>query len=183
MDIEGAAQKYVLSYPIPPGSLAALRSEIDGKTPDNVKVDVTIANNVPTVTLTPVIKGIGDKISGGVSRGIDSIKSAITPTPRPPAVTPTQPPKVNGNPSADLTKSNTTIKTTGYKGSTGAQEIQKLNPAIIDVNQIHVGQKIKLPNGSTYVVKKGDTLDKIAAGNSVSDNSDWLSRLKKLAGF
>jgi hypothetical protein len=62
MDIEAAAKNYVLSYPIPAGSLAALRSEIDGKTPDNVKVDVKIANNVPTVTLNPKIKDIVDKV-------------------------------------------------------------------------------------------------------------------------
>jgi LysM repeat protein len=52
-----------------------------------------------------------------------------------------------------------------YKGSVGAQEIQKLNPAIIDVNRIQVGQTLKMPNGQPdYVVKPGDTLDRIAKG-------------------
>jgi hypothetical protein len=51
-----------------------------------------------------------------------------------------------------------------YKGSTGAQEIQKLNPAVKDVNKISVGQKLKMPDGSEYTVKPGDTLDKIAKG-------------------
>lgn len=52
-----------------------------------------------------------------------------------------------------------------YKGSAGAQEIQKLNPAIIDVNRIQVGQKLKMPNGQPdYIVKPGDTLDRIAKG-------------------
>ena len=52
-----------------------------------------------------------------------------------------------------------------YKGSIGAQEIQKLNPAIIDVNRIQVGQTLKMPNGQPdYVVKPGDTLDRIAKG-------------------
>jgi hypothetical protein len=57
LDIEAAARKYVLSYPIPKGSLAALRSELDGKTPSNIDVKVGIGpNNVPTVTLSPVDK-------------------------------------------------------------------------------------------------------------------------------
>ena len=51
-----------------------------------------------------------------------------------------------------------------YKGSAGSQEIQKLNPAIKDVNKIQVGQTLKMPDGSTYTVKPGDTLDKIAKG-------------------
>ena len=51
-----------------------------------------------------------------------------------------------------------------YKGNAGAQEIQKLNPAIKDVNKIYAGQKFKMPDGSTYTVKPGDTLDKIAKG-------------------
>jgi hypothetical protein len=57
MDIEKAANQYVLSYPIPPGSLAALRDEIDGKTPSNIDVKVGMGpNNVPTVTLSTVNK-------------------------------------------------------------------------------------------------------------------------------
>jgi hypothetical protein len=51
-----------------------------------------------------------------------------------------------------------------YKGSAGAQEIQKLNPAIKDVNKIQPGQALKMPDGSTYTVKPGDTLDRIAKG-------------------
>lgn len=37
-DIEGAAKDYVLSYPVPPGSLAALRNELEGKAPDGYKL-------------------------------------------------------------------------------------------------------------------------------------------------
>jgi hypothetical protein len=37
-DIEGAARDYVLSYPVPPGSLAALRNELEGKAPDGYKL-------------------------------------------------------------------------------------------------------------------------------------------------
>ena len=51
-DIEGAAREYVLSYPIPPGSLAALRNELEGKAPDGYKVVVgRDLLNRPTVTL------------------------------------------------------------------------------------------------------------------------------------
>lgn len=35
---------------------------------------------------------------------------------------------------------------------------------IKDVNKIRLGQKLKLPDGSVYVVAKGDTLGRIAAG-------------------
>ena len=53
-DIEGAARAYVLSYPIPPGSLSALRKEIDDKTPADVDVKVAMGpNNTPTVILQP----------------------------------------------------------------------------------------------------------------------------------
>jgi LysM repeat protein len=183
MDIEGAAQKYVLSYPIPPGSLAALRSELDGKTPDNVKVDVKIANNVPTVTLTTTIKNIVDKVKAGIGQGIDTVKSVVTPTSEPNSIS-----KVASNAwdAAKAGVSNAAAKTAKVATDTidtlsntaSAQTLKQLNPQIKDVNRIQVGQKIKLPNGSTYVVKQGDTLDKIAA-----DNSDWLSRLKQLAGF
>jgi LysM repeat protein len=55
-----------------------------------------------------------------------------------------------------------------YKGSPGAQAIQKLNPSITDVNKIMPGQKIKLPNGTEYTIQKGDTLDGIAAKNGQS---------------
>lgn len=52
----------------------------------------------------------------------------------------------------------------GYKGSAGAQAIQKLNPQIKDINKIFPGQQLKMPDGSTYTVKPGDTMDKIARG-------------------
>ena len=54
MDIEAAAKNYVLSYPIPAGSLAALRDELDGKTSSNLNVTVgTGAGNRPTVVVKP----------------------------------------------------------------------------------------------------------------------------------
>ena len=52
---------------------------------------------------------------------------------------------------------------TNYKGSTGSQELQKLNPSIKDVNKIYAGQELIMPDGSKYTVKPGDTLDAIAS--------------------
>ena len=72
-------------------------------------------------------------------------------------------PAVTANPTATLAK-------TAYKGSAGAQEIQKLNPAITDVNKIQAGQTLKMPDGSTYTVKPGDTLDRIAKGVKPADD-------------
>jgi len=175
--VEQAAKSYVMSMKVTPGGLAALRNEVDKMTPkDEVIKIVPGPTGAVAVGTTPTIKGIVDKVSAAASQGIDNVKSAITPAPKPPAPkppavtpTPTQLPKVNGNLS-------------GYKGSADAQKLKQLNPEIKDINVIYPGQKIKLPNGSTYVVKKGDTLDKIAAGSG-DNNSDWLSRLKKLAGF
>jgi LysM repeat protein len=60
----------------------------------------------------------------------------------------------------------TPVAASGYKGSPGAQAIQKLNPSVTDVNKIMPGQTLKMPNGKDYVVQKGDTLDGIAAKNS-----------------
>jgi hypothetical protein len=65
---------------------------------------------------------------------------------------------------------------TSYKGSTGAQAIQRANAnSIQDVNNIKVGQKINLPNGQgQYIVRPGDTLDKIAS-NSIATPSSTQS--------
>jgi LysM repeat protein len=57
-----------------------------------------------------------------------------------------------------------------YAGSAGSQAIQKLNPAIKDVNKIQAGQKITLPSGETYTVQRGDTLDRIAARARAEDD-------------
>lgn len=186
MDIESAAQQYVLSYPIPTGSLAELRSEIDRKTPDNVKVNVKITNNIPTVTLTPKIKDIVNKFKTDVGQGIDSIKAVVAPASRPSAIS------KSASDAWDAAKtgvSNVAAKTAKLATDTistisntaGGQTLKQLNPQIKDVNRIQVGQKIKLPNGSTYVVKQGDTLDKIAA--RYSSKEDMLSKIKRLAGL
>jgi hypothetical protein len=75
---------------------------------------------------------------------------------------------------------------TAYKGSTGSQSLQKLNPEIKDVNKIFAGQKIKLPDGSEDVVQAGDTLDKIAARNNIKETVGYsdeqiLARIVDLA--
>lgn len=64
-----------------------------------------------------------------------------------------------------------------YKGSAGAQAIQKANPSIKNVNQIQVGQRIKV-NGQDYTVKAGDTLDKIARRSSNAENNNQEMRTK-----
>jgi hypothetical protein len=64
-----------------------------------------------------------------------------------------------------------------YKGSAGAQAIQKANPSIINVNQIQVGQRIKV-NGQDYTVKAGDTLDRIARKSSDAENNNQEMRTK-----
>lgn len=58
-----------------------------------------------------------------------------------------------------------------YKGSAGAQAIQKANPSIKNVNQIVAGQRIKV-NGQDYTVKAGDTLDRIARNNPAKTQTD-----------
>ena len=87
--------------------------------------------------------------------------SAVTLEPAPAAPADPVAPAVTANPTT--TPAPAPAKTP-YKGSAGSQEIQKLNPAIKDVNKIQVGQTLKMPDGSTYTVKPGDTLDKIAKG-------------------
>ena len=51
-----------------------------------------------------------------------------------------------------------------------AQEIANLN-GIANINKIRAGQILKMPNGSTYTVKPGDTLGKIAAMSGVAQGA------------
>jgi LysM repeat protein len=69
---------------------------------------------------------------------------------------------------ADAAKATSTQSSSGYKGSQGSQAIQALNPEIADVNKIRTGQELKMPDGSTYTVKKGDALDRIARNAGIS---------------
>ena len=83
-------------------------------------------------------------------------------------------PGIQNNPTATaLTPLATPAAPAPYKGSAGSQEIQKLNPAIKDVNKIQAGQTFKMPDGSNYTVKPGDTLDKIARGSNKPDRQDF----------
>jgi LysM repeat protein len=69
---------------------------------------------------------------------------------------------------ADAAKATSTQSSSGYKGSKGSQAIQALNPEIADVNKIRTGQELKMPDGSTYTVQKGDALDRIARNAGLS---------------
>jgi LysM repeat protein len=84
---------------------------------------------------------------GDAQKAIDT--ASASPAPAPTATTPTA--------------TTPTATKAAYKGSPGAQAIQKLNPSVVDVNKIVPGQTLKMPNGKDYVVQKGDTLDGIAA--------------------
>ena len=80
LDVEAAAKRYILSYPIPKGSLAALRSELDGITPDNVDVKVGIgANDTPVVVLTsqPVAQAVPSGSSSASQSGVKDSVMAI----------------------------------------------------------------------------------------------------------
>ena len=74
-----------------------------------------------------------------------------------------------------------------YKGSTGSQEVQKLNPdKIKDVNKIYPGQQFKMADGQTITVKPGDTLDKLSAAHpaptaTTSDMGQEVNQLKTAA--
>ena len=103
------------------------------------------ATAVPVATTSPVAP--------------QTAPSAVTLEPAPAAPADPVAPAVTANPAPAPAPAKTP-----YKGSAGSQEIQKLNPAIKDVNKIQVGQTLKMPDGSTYTVKPGDTLDKIAKG-------------------
>jgi LysM repeat protein len=94
--------------------------------------------------------------------------------------------EANAVPPSEVSTPTGTNTATAYKGSTGSQALQKLNPEIKDVNKIFAGQKIKLPDGSEDVVQAGDTLDKIAARNNIKETVGYsdeqiLARIVDLA--
>lgn len=91
----------------------------------------------------PTLPPLGGTPTASASGGRDD-RGGTTPAPQQPSATPRPAPS--------------------YKGSAGAQDIQKANPSIKNVNQIRAGQVIKV-GGQNYTVKPGDTLDKIARNN------------------
>lgn len=97
------------------------------------------------------------------------VSPAAVPTPVKPATASTSAPLPPAAAPAAAPVKPATAAPVPYKGSAGSQEIQKLNPAIKDVNKIQVGQTFKMPDGSNYTVKPGDTLDKIARGSNKPD--------------
>lgn len=109
--------------------------------------------------------------------------SPVAPQPAPTAVTstPATAPATTADPAAPAVTATPAVTPakTPYKGSAGSQEIQKLNPAIKDVNKIYPGQKFKMPDGSTYTVKPGDTLDKIAKGAKPAEATKGFDRFDK----
>lgn len=151
---------------------AASQSERD----DAAKVDAT-ATTSPVAT--PVIQSkplpTSDQAAADARQDAEQSEIAVQQqqaaepasaggsTPDAPAPAAPAAPAVTANPTAEPAK-------TAYKGSAGAQEIQKLNPAIKDVNKIQAGQTLKMPDGSTYTVKPGDTLDRIAKGVKPADD-------------
>jgi hypothetical protein len=105
---------------------------------------------------------------------------AQTPAPAPtPPAAPTPPP-VGGRDRPGASGGYPTLKPqtpapSNYKGSAGAQAIQKANPSIKNVNQIRAGQVIKV-GGQNYTVKPGDTLDKIARNNNRGEEIETALR-------
>jgi LysM repeat protein len=194
-DINSAAIAYVKRHPVPKGGLELLRKEVDRLTPDTVEITVKPdAQGKPVIIgklsaeeierRNKLIQGGADidksgniiPKAGNTDKGGNSVKLA-------PVIS--QSPSVSNNdPTADPEKQpdpTDTVKNTNYKGSTGSQKLQQLNPSIKNVNLIYPGQKIKLPNGNTVTVKAGDTLDKIAARHNIKE--DQLNRIKQLAGL
>jgi hypothetical protein len=153
-----------------------------------VKVGGPITQNNPTTTelppLAPAAAPSGSNISGMFKPGLPTWQnSPLNPANRrdstsAPAVAPfgsgppdtsllKMPPQGSLAPAAAAPVKPATVAPAPYKGSAGSQEIQKLNPAIKDVNKIQPGQRFKMPNGQPdYIVKPGDTLDKIARGSN-----------------
>jgi len=161
MDIEDAAQKYVLSYPIPPGSLAALRSELDGKTPDNVKVEVPIVNNKPTVTITK-IDAIVQKVTKSASDVISKGANAM------------------GDVTDVVSKGARSASDVISKGAKSASDVISKGANTVGDT---VSKSAKLV-GDKLAIGYKDLLDKISSKKDVKENTnDELDRIAFLSGI
>ena len=161
MDIEGAANRYVLSYPIPPGSLAALRSEIDGKTPDNVKVEVPIVNNKPTVTITK-IDAIVQKVTKSASDVISKGANAV------------------GDVTDVVSKGARSASDVISKGARSASDVISKGANTVGDT---VSKSAKLV-GDKLAIGYKDLLDKISSKKDVKENTnDELDRIAFLSGI
>ena len=144
---DAASPGRALSVAKPPAKPLDIRNRNDGTQPP-----------LPGAVSTPVAPATA-AVSTPVAPAAASVATSI-----PPVSTPVKPAAVP--PAAAPVKPAVTAAPVPYKGSAGSQEIQKLNPAITDVNKIRPGQTFKMPDGSNYTVKPGDTLDKIARGSN-----------------
>ena len=164
MDIEGAAKQYVLSYPIPPGSLAALRSEIDGKTPDNIKVEVPIVNNKPTVIITKiddVVKKGAKAVSDVASKGANAVS----------------------NVSDIVSKGAKSASDIVSKGATAVGDVTDIvsKGAKSASDTVSKGAKTV---GDKLAVGYKDLLDKISSKKDLKENTnDELDRIAQLSGI
>jgi len=167
--IERAAKSYVMNMKVTPGGLAALRNEVDKMTPkDEVIKIVPGPTGAVAVGTTPIIKGIVDKVKGG----IDSVKSAEPTTTIKGIVD-----KVSGELSqganivVDKVKQGVDkVKSALDIGTTPAQPSSSKKPDQTSWYDSLLA-RIKKNAGlapETYIIKDGDTLRKIAEKNNVS---------------
>jgi len=127
----------------------------------------TLVKPAANMQSTSTVSDETDDMRGGQSQNTSLPAGGMTSTGNRTAAQPsaTNPATVGADPMRPVAQPQTTTTTPQYAGSKGAQAIMALNPdKIKDVNKIRVGDQIKLPDGSTYTIAKGDTLDAIASG-------------------
>jgi len=160
---DGAAVTSGSGAPIQSGGQVNVARAADAASPDRAlsvaKPPTATPAAVPVAVTTPTPTPTPTPAAPAAAPAAVKPATASTGAPLPPAAAPLAAPAA-----APVTPSTTAPMP--YRGSAGSQEIQKLNPAIKDVNKIRPGQTFKMPDGSNYTVKPGDTLDKIARGSN-----------------